>query len=322
MSGTTPQAKAMNARQLNPRFCRQIQKSVTSTPARPPKKSEYPPRNEEKDFALYWMYQGTVATLSSAQTYAPRRLLIYLGNQSERSFEKETEFAEIIGPLCCSTASPRIAGSMRQTPELQKTCLGYLAYRVKSGMLSANVALGPIAAVTHWKNITAVGVPSVILVGLLKVGPKPFACTKAQMNSVSPKIGIITVLAMNIQRRVETWRYSSGSWIIMKRKKHSSSADVTGDHNLEALPALETLRSCSTISDAQQVAWRDFAIPNQMTATAPRMNTANLDPRIPNADRHMAGMHTSACPMNTARIASPGFNPLDTEVDDTGGSVP
>lgn len=31
--------------------------------------------------------------------YAPRRLLIYLGNHSARSFEKETLFAEIFVPM-------------------------------------------------------------------------------------------------------------------------------------------------------------------------------------------------------------------------------
>lgn len=63
-------------------------------------------------------------------------------------------------------------------------------------MFSASVALGPMAVVTHWKKTTTAGVPSVILVPCLKVGPKPFAATKAQINSVRPKMGITTVLAM------------------------------------------------------------------------------------------------------------------------------
>lgn len=84
----------------------------------------------------------------------------------------------------------------RPTAWVQNTCLGYFAYRVKSGMLSANVALGPMAVVTHWKNTTATGVPSLMCVPLEKVGPKPFAATKAQMKRVMPKMGIMIVFAM------------------------------------------------------------------------------------------------------------------------------
>lgn len=64
-------------------------------------------------------------------------------------------------------------------------------------MFSAKVALGPMAVVTHWKNTTATGVPSLIYVPWEKVGPNPLAATRAQMNSVRPKIGITMVLAMN-----------------------------------------------------------------------------------------------------------------------------
>lgn len=60
-------------------------------------------------------------------------------------------------------------------------------------MFKASVALGPIAVVTHWKKTTTTGVPSVMRVGLEKVGPKPFAATRAQMNSVKPKIGMMNV---------------------------------------------------------------------------------------------------------------------------------
>lgn len=56
-------------------------------------------------------------------------------------------------------------------------------------MFKARVALGPMAVVTHWKKTTAVGVPFVMRVGLLKVGPKPWAATRAQMKSVRPKMG-------------------------------------------------------------------------------------------------------------------------------------
>ena len=63
-------------------------------------------------------------------------------------------------------------------------------------MLSARVAFGPMVVVTHWKNTTATGVPSRIFVGFEKVGPNPFAATKAQMKSVMPKMGMMIVFAM------------------------------------------------------------------------------------------------------------------------------
>lgn len=64
-------------------------------------------------------------------------------------------------------------------------------------MLSANVAFGPMAVVTHWKNTTTAEVPSVMWVPLLKVGPKPLAAAKAQIKRVRPKIGMTFVFAMN-----------------------------------------------------------------------------------------------------------------------------
>lgn len=42
-------------------------------------------------------------------------------------------------------------------------------------MFNARVALGPIAVVTHWKNTTTAGVPSLMFVPFEKVGPKPLA---------------------------------------------------------------------------------------------------------------------------------------------------
>lgn len=87
-------------------------------------------------------------------------------------------------------------------------------------MFKASVAFGEIVVVTHWKNTTATGVPSRILVPLEKVGPNPFAvfgldhslqiqeyhlpATKAQMNNVIPKIGITIVFAMNKNRSFDT----------------------------------------------------------------------------------------------------------------------
>lgn len=169
-------------------------------------------------------------------------------------------------------------------------------------MLSASVALGPIALVTHWKNITATGVPSCDMVGLLKVGPKPLACTRAHMNSVNPKIGIMRVFAMNMYLSVETLRYSNGSCMMMKRKKHSSSEEVTwalaGSLFLKWLkegqmaeimiwrhwpPWKLCVPGCSSVDPSSFV--RSAHLPNQITATTPRMKTANFEPRMPNAER-------------------------------------
>lgn len=66
-----------------------------------------------------------------------------------------------------------VTSTMRPTACVQKTWRGYLAYLVKSGMLSASVALGPMAVVTHCKKTTAAGVPSFMCVGFENVGPKP-----------------------------------------------------------------------------------------------------------------------------------------------------
>lgn len=90
----------------------------------------------------------------------------------------------------------RVTRTQRPTACVQNTCRGYLAYLVKSGILSASVAFGPIAVVTHWKNTTATDVPSVIWVGFENVGPNPLAATRAQMKRVRPKIGMTIVLVI------------------------------------------------------------------------------------------------------------------------------
>lgn len=69
----------------------------------------------------------------------------------------------------------RVTRTMSPTAWAQSTCRGEAAYRVKSGMFSARVALGPMAEVTHWKKTTMTGVPSLIWVGFEKVGPNPWA---------------------------------------------------------------------------------------------------------------------------------------------------
>lgn len=47
------------------------------------------------------------------------------------------------------------------------------------------------------------------------------------MKSASPKTGMISVLAMNMYRKLLTCSHRSGSWMKMNRKKHSSSELVT-----------------------------------------------------------------------------------------------
>lgn len=53
---------------------------------------------DEKEFALYWMYQGTAAMERVAHTHAPLLLLMYLGNHKLRSLEKLTLLAEMLVP--------------------------------------------------------------------------------------------------------------------------------------------------------------------------------------------------------------------------------
>jgi hypothetical protein len=102
-----------------------------------------------------------------------------------------------------------------------------------------------MALVTHWKNTTTAGVPSLISVGFENVGPKPLPregersadrqsekighppATMAQTNKVSPKTGMMTVLAMNMYLRLLTCSHSNGNWTMMKRKKQRSSELVT-----------------------------------------------------------------------------------------------
>lgn len=130
----------------------------------------------------------------------------------------------------------------------------------------------------------------------------------AQMNRVKPKMGIMTVLTINMYLKLLTWSHSSGSWTMMKRKKQSSSALVTrasGDRwfgkvsNCGQMAAIMTCKHCPP--------WND-CVPNQIQATTPRTKTAAYEPLMPNEARvktgkltpriqptqpsSMAGMHT------------------------------
>lgn len=94
------------------------------------------------------------------------------------------------------------------------------------------------------------------------------------MNSVRPNTGMIIVLAMNMYRRVLTCSHSNGSWIRMKRKKHSISALVTW---ADAGRRLGMSSNCGQMAEIMTARhwppWND-CVPNQMHATTPRRKTA------------------------------------------------
>lgn len=77
------------------------------------------------------------------------------------------------------TTTPKRAHRVRKTESetmlVQITVLGFFAYLVKSQTFKARVALGAIALVKAEKKTAAAGIPFVMLVGLLKTGPKPLA---------------------------------------------------------------------------------------------------------------------------------------------------
>ena len=56
------------------------------------------------------------------------------------------------------------------------------------------VAFGAIALLIAVKKTTGTGIPEVIRVGLLKIGPKPLADPTAQPNIAIPKIGMMITL--------------------------------------------------------------------------------------------------------------------------------
>lgn len=112
------------------------------------------------------------------------------------------------------------------------------------------------------------------------------------MNKVKPNTGIITVLAMNIYRRLLTCSHNSGSWTRMKRKKHSSSALVTW------APAGRWFGKSSNEGQMAEIMtarhwppWKD-CVPNQMHATTPRTKTAKREPRRPKEARVSTGKLT------------------------------
>jgi hypothetical protein len=100
---------------------------------------------------------------------------------------------------------------------VQKTVLGFLAYRVKSAtrneykfhitdrghsLFKARVALGAIADDMAPKKTTTGDTPVVIFVGLSMMGPKPLAFPTAQPNRVIPKMGMTTILIMKRYRNL------------------------------------------------------------------------------------------------------------------------
>jgi hypothetical protein len=110
-----PQAKAANARILKPwRSYKYLgvgkvmldssvgveeSRNQTSLSQQLDQGTEYPPKNAEKDAALYWIFHGVAAIEMMQQTYAPLLALIQLGNQRDKSLENETELAEMFVPM-------------------------------------------------------------------------------------------------------------------------------------------------------------------------------------------------------------------------------
>jgi hypothetical protein len=143
-------------------------------------------------------------------TYAPLLALIFVGNQRLKSFANGTDFADLFLPMTANIQHNaekkyrdlerarsrytiyllvgRSASDAENTAKcdknrmaettawVQKSCLGYLAYRAESAMFRASVALGPSYCDALEENHK--GRCTVADVGRFrKRGPKPLAET-------------------------------------------------------------------------------------------------------------------------------------------------
>jgi len=94
-------------------------------PAIGPRNMAYPPKKAEKEAAEYWIFHGVAATEIMQQMYAPLRVSIQLGNQSERSLEKETEFAEMLVPITANIQQRAEKNWAARFSHRRETCSGF-----------------------------------------------------------------------------------------------------------------------------------------------------------------------------------------------------